>query len=201
MVAGGIVVAHVCHPMASALAALRDVEEDERPRLSRYGVCGPAVKEMFCAWAKKALDTVTIWGSSKCGESTARLPLSTSRGFEVLLFFSHPDELKTFHSWQETESRLRDWVVFRARTYSPVGVDPFKEILDQLMREFDFVQEIGGNLSESFEEADIAIYCHTNAGLLASRYGTLAAAVDLNDLIQVSPCLDPSGPPSIVRKP
>ena len=192
---GAKVFGYVCHPMSRALVALRDVDQDGRPRPDRYGVCGPAVRELLCDWARKSHLDVTVWGSGKQGRPVPRSPFKSSESFSMLLLLSHPDELRFFHEWLIAEPRIVDGIQLTVRRYAPVGKDPFTRVFEKLKADFDSINEASGTLSEAFGNVDLAVYSQTSAGLLAGRHGTLAASIDLSGIIPISPCIDPSGPP------
>ena len=186
---------YVVHPMDKALVALRDHDNDNKPRPHKYAVCGSAVGTVLNTWAKKPAEDITVWGSGKSGRPEPRNTLDTRSTFSCLLLLSHPDELRIFGTWLRSEGRLREGLTYRIRRYWPSGADHFNEPLMELKKEFNFVYETEVDLPDAFKDSNIAIYSATSTGLLAGRFGALSVHVDLNDLYRISPCVDISGPP------
>jgi len=193
--AGVSTVGYVVHPMHRSNIALRDGYPTIMPKPDRYGLCGSAFIDYFAEWGNKSRASMTTWGSGKEIISVKSKRTIDRRTLKVLLLLSHPNELQVFRSWLEVDRRLTESVTYFARCYktSASAAQHCKQAIQKINEASKLIIETEGTLSEDLAVCDIAIFCATSTGLLAIRSGVLCIYCDLNDFIEMNPCLDNLG--------
>ncbi|MCR4322392.1 MAG: hypothetical protein NUV74_18925 [Candidatus Brocadiaceae bacterium] len=178
------------NPQYRTALSMRDDPRPASPKPSTYAVCGPEYVDFFVSWGKKDNDSISVWGSEKSSKKSFKTCGINRSHPKILFLLSHPNELKTFHSWLRANSRISCSVTYLVRSYKAVNYKEFEKVLTPMMNEFNCVMESHGDLNEDLEQCDLTVFCATSAGLVSVNYGYLSIYLDLNDFLEINPCFD-----------
>ena len=188
--AGIPVIGYIPHPQHSLALALRDVYKPLSPKPDRYAVCGSRYMDYLSSWGNKDPDSIVVWGSKKSSKCRFKMRRLSRDNLKVLLLISHPNELGIFYSWLCSEPRLTSGVRYFLRVYKAANCRRFSEELRLITNQFNFVEEVDGELKENIGLCDLAGFCATSAGLLAVNYGLVSIHLGLDDFFEINPCFN-----------
>ncbi|MFH2058516.1 MAG: hypothetical protein ABIJ59_06420 [Pseudomonadota bacterium] len=183
-------IGYLQHPAHRLALSFMDVHPPISLKPSKYAVCGSEYIRYLEQWAQKKKSLISVWGSEKTLQDEYKTGESLPHHLKILVLISHPNEVSTFHSWLKSEVRLTVGTSYFVRNYKAGGLNKFSNQLDNLIMEFNCVQESNGSLLEDIDSCDVSIFCGTSAGLIAVNRGQLVFHVALDNFFKMNPCLD-----------
>ncbi len=177
------------HPQHHLALSMKDDVKPAAPKPSQYAVCGGRYVDFFESWGKKPQGSVHVWGSPKSANHSQDQKAFGSP-LKMLLFLSHPDELRVFSSWLRAEPMLLKEKIYMVRGYKSVPDALFAKQLDDITKEFSAVIKDTGDFTKDLNACDLALFNATSAGLMAINAGKLAIHVCLDDLFRINPCFN-----------
>jgi len=179
------------HPQHSLAVSMRDIKGSSCPKPNTYALCGSAYISFFKNWGGKENCDMQVWGSEK--GKLSHLPFSKTtkqKKLRILLVLSHPNELKVFHKWLQSQYELYDLADFYIRCYKAVGIEHFDKLLLVVKKDFPDVKKVSGNLNNNLKDCDVVAFCATSAGIEAINLGRAGFYLELNDFFEINPCFN-----------
>lgn len=188
------VIGYIPHPQHHLALALRDTHKPYSPKPKKYAVCGQKYIDYFQSWCNKDPNSITVWGSKKYPRQDFAIKEISQDDLKVLMLISHPNELRVFCSWLHADPRLVMGKKYFLRMYKAANCRRFSEESEIIKSQFNFIEEIDGDLKDNMNFCDLACFCATSAGLLAVDNGLISIHLGLDDFFEINPCFNDLDP-------